>query len=63
VLFLIGWILLQVYSAGAVQVGSAGGGVAYYAHIGGFAFGLLTIRWWVRSARRPPPAPPSAWPA
>jgi membrane associated rhomboid family serine protease len=62
VLFLIGWIVLQVYAAGAVQVGSAGGGVAYYAHIGGFAFGLLTIRWWVgRSDRRP--APPSAWPA
>jgi membrane associated rhomboid family serine protease len=62
VLFLIGWILLQVYAAGAVQVGTAGGGVAYYAHIGGFAFGLLTIRWWVgRNERRP--APPSAWPA
>ena len=25
-----------------------GGGVAYFAHVGGFAFGLLTIRWWVR---------------
>ncbi|HEY3764319.1 MAG TPA: rhomboid family intramembrane serine protease [Gaiellales bacterium] len=63
VLFLIGWILLQVYSASSSQVG--GGGVAYYAHIGGFAFGLLTIRWWVgRNERRPtPPAPPSAWPA
>ena len=45
VLFLIGWIVLQVYAAGAVQVGSAGGGVAYFAHIGGFVFGLLTIRW------------------
>jgi membrane associated rhomboid family serine protease len=30
-----------------------GGGVAYFAHIGGFAFGLLTIRAWVR---RPAPA-------
>ena len=48
VLFLLGWILLQVYSAGSVQVGSAGGGIAYFAHIGGFVFGLLTIRWWVR---------------
>jgi membrane associated rhomboid family serine protease len=62
VLFLIGWILLQVYAASAVQVGSAGGGVAYYAHIGGFVFGLLTIRWWVAGAERRP-APPSAWPA
>ena len=60
VLFLLGWILLQVYSAGSVQVGSAGGGVAYFAHIGGFIFGLLTIRWWVRAgraaARSPGPA-------
>jgi membrane associated rhomboid family serine protease len=61
VLFLIGWIVLQIYSASAVQVGSAGGGVAYYAHIGGFVFGLLTIRWWVAINERR--APPSAWPA
>jgi membrane associated rhomboid family serine protease len=39
-----------------VLVGSAGGGVAYFAHIGGFAFGLLTIRWWVRKNDRRPPA-------
>ena len=26
------------------QTGGGGGGVAYFAHIGGFAFGLLTIR-------------------
>jgi membrane associated rhomboid family serine protease len=58
VFFLIGWIALQIYSAGSVQVGSAGGGVAYYAHIGGFVFGLLTIRWWVAMNQRR--APPSA---
>jgi rhomboid family protein len=58
VLFLLGWIVLQVYAAGAGQVGTAGGGIAYYAHIGGFAFGLLTIRWWVQrnEGGRPPPA-------
>jgi membrane associated rhomboid family serine protease len=34
-----------------------GGGVAYFAHIGGFAFGLLTIRAWARRPRdRQPPA-------
>jgi membrane associated rhomboid family serine protease len=53
--------VLQIYSAGAVQVGSAGGGIAYYAHIGGFVFGLLTIRWWASANKRRPP--PSAWPA
>jgi membrane associated rhomboid family serine protease len=56
VFFLLGWILLQVYAAGSVQVGSAGGGIAYFAHIGGFVFGLLTIRWWARPPDRPPPA-------
>jgi membrane associated rhomboid family serine protease len=61
VLFLVGWIVLQVYAAGSVQVGSAGGGVAYFAHIGGFAFGLLTIRWWVRQ-NEGRARPPSAWP-
>jgi membrane associated rhomboid family serine protease len=52
VLFLIGWIALQVYSAGAVQVGSAGGGVAYYAHIGGFVFGLLAIKLFAQRRKR-----------
>jgi len=52
--FLVGWFALQILAASAVQVGSAGGGVAYFAHIGGFAFGLLTIRWWV-SRNRPKP--------
>lgn len=49
VFFLIGWFVLQIVAASSVQVGNAGGGVAYFAHIGGFAFGLLTIRWWVRN--------------
>jgi membrane associated rhomboid family serine protease len=56
ILFLLIWFGLQIAAAGSVQVGSAGGGVAYYAHIGGFAFGLLTIRWWVQQRRTPPAA-------
>ncbi len=28
-----------------------GAGVAYYAHIGGFAFGLLAVRAFARNAR------------
>ncbi len=31
-----------------------GGGVAYFAHIGGFAFGLLTIRFWALRRRGAP---------
>jgi membrane associated rhomboid family serine protease len=56
VFFLVGWFALQILAASSVQVGSAGGGVAYFAHIGGFAFGLLTIRWWVRKNEPRPPA-------
>jgi membrane associated rhomboid family serine protease len=41
------WILMQLF-LGASDLGSqtagGGGGVAYFAHIGGFAFGLLLIR-------------------
>jgi membrane associated rhomboid family serine protease len=41
------WILLQIASGAAElgnPVGGGEGGVAYFAHIGGFAFGLLAIR-------------------
>ena len=42
-----GWFVLQVlYGAAdlANPVGEGGGGVAFFAHIGGFLFGLLAIR-------------------
>jgi len=48
--FLLGfWFLAQLYlgAAGLARtggIGSGGEGVAYFAHIGGFAFGLLAIR-------------------
>ena len=38
-----------------VNSGGEGGGVAYFAHIGGFVFGLVAIR--AFASRRPPPAP------
>jgi membrane associated rhomboid family serine protease len=41
-LVLFGWAILQVLSAGSQVAGS--GGVAYWAHIGGFLFGLLAIK-------------------
>jgi membrane associated rhomboid family serine protease len=46
VLFLLIWILLQLAGA-AGSIGQAAGGgdsIAYVAHVGGFAFGLLAIR-------------------
>jgi membrane associated rhomboid family serine protease len=37
------WFLLQLLPAFS-DPGGAGGGVAYFAHIGGFVFGLLAIK-------------------
>jgi membrane associated rhomboid family serine protease len=38
------WFLLQAYSVAISYPSGGGGGVAYGAHVGGFLFGLLTIR-------------------
>ena len=38
------WFLLQLLPAFSEPVGSTGGGVAYFAHIGGFLFGALVIK-------------------
>jgi rhomboid family protein len=48
------WILLQAWSGGLSLVAPhAAGGTAFFAHIGGFVFGVATITLLVR--RRPPP--------
>jgi membrane associated rhomboid family serine protease len=59
--FLLGfWFLEQLYFglAGLASPLGGGEGVAYFAHIGGFAFGLLAIRMFAR--RR---APEPTWPS
>jgi membrane associated rhomboid family serine protease len=38
------WFLLQLLPAFSEPVTNTGGGVAYFAHIGGFLFGVLTIK-------------------
>jgi membrane associated rhomboid family serine protease len=38
------WFLMQLLPAFSEPVVDSGGGVAYFAHIGGFVFGLLLIR-------------------
>jgi membrane associated rhomboid family serine protease len=38
------WFLLQLLPAFSEPVTGAGGGVAYFAHIGGFLFGVLAIK-------------------
>jgi rhomboid family protein len=48
-LFLGIWFLFQLWEGGfSVLQPQAGGGVAFFAHIGGFAFGALTIRLLIR---------------
>ena len=46
------WIFFQLWSGGyAITHPEAGGGVAFFAHIGGFAFGMLTV--FLVAQRRP----------
>ncbi len=54
------WFAIQaVFGAtGLTTASSAGGGVAYFAHIGGFVFGLLVIRLLVRRRKEVPPPQP-----
>jgi membrane associated rhomboid family serine protease len=44
-LFLGFWFLFQLWEGGfSLAMPQAGGGVAFFAHIGGFVFGLLAVR-------------------
>ncbi len=54
------WFLLQFLPAlGQVSSGGLGGdGVAYFAHVGGFAFGLLAVKLFVRRRRGSVTGPP-----
>lgn len=42
------WFVLQVFN-GLPALGSSGGGVAWFAHIGGFLFGLAIFKFFVKS--------------
>lgn len=44
------WFLLQLLSA-APTVGKAGGGVAFWAHVGGFATGVVLVKLFCRTER------------
>jgi membrane associated rhomboid family serine protease len=59
--FLGVWIGLQIWTGGlSLLHPQSGDGVAFFAHIGGFAFGLATI---LLVTRRRPRAPTSRYPA
>jgi membrane associated rhomboid family serine protease len=50
---LLYWIGLQLVG-GLGTLGAEGGGVAFWAHVGGFATGILLVRLFARSNRTPP---------
>ena len=57
-MLMLGLWFLQQIAFGAAEFttgGEGGGGVAYFAHIGGFAFGLLTIRLLAQRVKDVPP--------
>jgi membrane associated rhomboid family serine protease len=57
-LFLGLWFLLQLFlGSQSIVAPEEGGGVAFFAHVGGFVFGLLAIR--LFSAGRPRPVRPA----
>ncbi|HET8651498.1 MAG TPA: rhomboid family intramembrane serine protease [Gaiellaceae bacterium] len=54
-LFLGVWFIFQLWSGGlSLTVPEAGGGVAFFAHVGGFVFGLLTVRAFAQRERLRP---------
>jgi membrane associated rhomboid family serine protease len=57
VLMLTVWFFQQAVFAAAdlTNPTGSGGGVAYFAHIGGFVFGLLTIKFLARRRKEVPP--------
>lgn len=51
-LFLAGWFLYQAVMAFSGLLAPANNGVAFFAHVGGFVFGLVATKAMIASARR-----------
>lgn len=57
--FLIFWFVMQFLSGAATFVNpQAGGGIAFWAHVGGFVAGIVLLPAFLRRDYRPPLAPP-----
>ncbi len=57
--FLVLWLALQFLGQFGSSEVAGGGGVAYFAHVGGFVFGLAAIKLFISGRRAPGPGPPS----
>ncbi len=49
--FIAGWFIIQLLSAVGTPADASGGGVAYFAHVGGFVTGLLLVRLFTQEPR------------
>jgi membrane associated rhomboid family serine protease len=47
-IFLIFWFITQLYSGLFVMQGGSASGIAWWAHIGGFVFGMLMVSFFAR---------------
>ncbi|MFO0658620.1 MAG: rhomboid family intramembrane serine protease [Polyangiaceae bacterium] len=56
-----GWFLLQLLHGMSSLAGPSQGGVAFFAHIGGFLAGLFLVRVFDRPTAPPPPRRPDPW--
>jgi membrane associated rhomboid family serine protease len=59
VVVLVGWFVLQLFSGVGEMGRQLGGGVAYWAHVGGFVFGWAVTWLFLRGRGRRRPAVPS----
>lgn len=50
-LFIAGWFIIQLLDGVASLSNSSAGGVAYWAHVGGFVTGLLLVKLFTQPAR------------
>jgi membrane associated rhomboid family serine protease len=50
------WFAEQAVFGAAGLTSTSTGGVAYFAHVGGFVFGALTIRWLASRRKAVPPS-------
>ena len=48
VIFLVFWFILQVYSGLFAMQGASASGIAWWAHIGGFVFGVIMVSFFAR---------------
>jgi membrane associated rhomboid family serine protease len=48
IIFLLFWFISQLFSGLVSLEGMAGGGIAWWAHIGGFLFGMVAVGFFAR---------------